>query len=71
MIKVLGLWLHEGRDGKKMLTGNFAGVRVVILRNKYKKTDKHPDYQLFIDENKKPDNSPDGDLESSELEMVG
>lgn len=33
-----------------MLSGTLVGAKVVILPNKFKREDKHPDYNLLITE---------------------
>ena len=47
LVKVCGLWSKDTPAGQ-MLSGNLGQVRVVILPNKYKKEETHPDYNLFI-----------------------
>ena len=31
-----------------MLSGSLGGARVIILENRYKKEERHPDFNLFI-----------------------
>lgn len=55
MIQITGLWLNETQDGQKYFTGYMGNARVLIFRNGYKKEDKHPDYILYVSENKPRD----------------
>ena len=53
MIPLTGLWKNTTKDGKTYMSGNLGGAKVMIFANSYKTEDKHPDYQLYIAENKK------------------
>jgi hypothetical protein len=44
-MKVTGLW--KSRSGES-ISGTWGGVRLVILPNKYKTEDKHPDYVAYL-----------------------
>lgn len=58
MIPLTGLWLSETKDGEKYFSGTLGtGAKVLIFKNKFKKEDSHPDYQLYIGQNKKQDQS--------------
>jgi len=49
MIKLTGLWKGETRDKKPYLSGNLTyGTRLLIFQNKFKETDKDPDYHAYI-----------------------
>lgn len=61
MIKIGAVWAGNDKDGNPMLTGQIGDARLVILKNGYKEQDKHPDYIVYIAENKKRDS--DGDNE--------
>ena len=50
MIRLTGLWESTTKDGQQMLSGNLGNARLVILPNKFKKTDKHPTHNLLIAE---------------------
>lgn len=55
-----GLWLNEAKKtGKKYMSGNLGGVRVMIFKAKEKKNDKSPDYHLMFGENKRTDKRED------------
>lgn len=47
-VKLTGLWKNESKDGESFLSGSLGGVRVLVFKNKYKKTDKDPDFNLFF-----------------------
>ncbi len=48
MIKLTGLWKHEGKEGT-FYTGKLGqGGQILIFRNKFKTEDKHPDFNLFL-----------------------
>jgi len=50
MIKLTGLWIHENKDGIKSMQGNLAGGRLIVMRNKFKTKDEHPDFNVFLAE---------------------
>lgn len=41
------LWLQTARDGKKYLSGEIQGQKVVVFKNVNKTDDKHPDYRIY------------------------
>ena len=48
LLKIAGLWKTE-KDGKTYLSGTLGpGVRILVLRNQFKKDPKHPDYNVFL-----------------------
>lgn len=54
MIKLGALW--NPRNGGQVLTGSINGdVRIVVMPNRYKKEDKHPDWILYLAPNEKKD----------------
>lgn len=50
--KIGALWVHDGKNGK-FLGGEleFDGkkTRIVIFKNRSKKEEKYPDYEIFLD----------------------
>ena len=48
MIRLGGLWLNTSRGGEKYFSGNLGSGRVLVFRNQHKRTDKDPDYVLYI-----------------------
>lgn len=53
MVKLGGLWLKEGKNGKFM-SGKLGSANIMIFPNKNKKTDKHPDYEIVVASPKPP-----------------
>jgi len=53
LIEFGALWNKVNPDGKEYFTGNIGKARVVILPNKYKREESHPDKIIFITEPKK------------------
>jgi len=52
MLKLCGLWKNKKHDGELFLAGNLGGTRVVVMANKFKSEDTHPDWIIFLDERK-------------------
>jgi len=62
MIQIGALWRGITKNGDEYFSGTLGNkARLVIFLNGYKKTDKHPDYLVYIAENKSLDD--DGDDE--------
>lgn len=47
-----GLWLQKDRNGRHYMTGNIQGTKVVVFKNDFKKEDKHPDYRVYVKEDR-------------------
>jgi hypothetical protein len=61
LLKIAGLWKVE-KDGKTYLSGSLGpGVKILVLRNQFKKEPKHPDYNVFLcqAERKKTERRPE------------
>ena len=52
MITICGLWKNETKEGRKYLSGSLGGIKILVFPNE-KKTDRQPDYNIVIAENKK------------------
>jgi len=52
LIKIGSLWINDSKEGK-ILTGRLGDAKLLLLKNKYKKTDKHPDYNIYVAKNEK------------------
>lgn len=52
MIEITGLWLKETKDGKKYFSGTLGGASVLIFKNEKKGAPNHPDYKMYLAENK-------------------
>lgn len=53
MIQLGGLWKGTDKQGNEYFSGYLGNARLIIFKNGYKKEDKHPDYVMYVDENKK------------------
>ena len=70
-VKLMGLWKNTSQSGIETLSGNLGGARIVIFPNGYKKEDKHPDYIVYICENKKREDAvPKPDYNAAMLPNV-
>ena len=49
--KLGALWINEKKDGSKYMSGEIEvdgqTLKVVVLKNNYKKESKHPDYEVL------------------------
>lgn len=55
-IKITGLWKSKTKDGQTYLAGNLSGItQLSVMPNKYKKSDRDPDYYVYIRSSKKKD----------------
>jgi hypothetical protein len=53
-IKLTGLWKHKDKNGNTYLSGGISSItQMAVLPNAYKRTEKDPDYFVYIRENKK------------------
>lgn len=54
MINITGLWINKSDKGETYMAGNLSyGARVLVFKNKNKRNDKDPDYNLVIAERKR------------------
>ena len=52
MERLGALWIKKNKKGEAFLSGVFLNKNIFILKNKFKKNEKSPDYQIFLKENK-------------------
>ena len=52
------LWRQKSKAGKEYMSGTINGVKVVVFANEYKKEDKHPDYRIFDQDERKEQQAP-------------
>jgi hypothetical protein len=53
-IKITGLWKNKTKDGQTFLAGNLNGItQLSVMPNKYKKTERDPDYYVYVRPSKK------------------
>jgi hypothetical protein len=57
LVKISGLWANQKQDGEVYYTGSLGNAKIVIFKNKFKDTDKHPDMHLYISPSKKQDDN--------------
>ena len=48
VLRICGLWKHDGKDGKPYLAGSLGGVRVLVFTNAEKPDEKSPDAVLCV-----------------------
>ena len=48
--KLGALWLKTSKNGTKFMSGKIGEQRVVVFKVKEKRSDKHPDYEIFKSE---------------------
>lgn len=58
-IKVTGLWRKNGQSGDYYTGSAGHTTEYVLFPNSYKKTDKDPDYVLYLSEKLKPELAPE------------
>ena len=67
-IQLTGLWKSTSKAGDNYLSGNLGSGRIMILTNKFKKTEKHPDYIMYLmPPRKKEDEQPKADINNIDL----
>ncbi len=48
-VKLGGLWINKTREGKVFMSGSFGySAQILVFKNEYKKTDKDPDYIVYL-----------------------
>lgn len=53
-IKIMSLWENKDKNGETYYSGKLGDAKILIFRNKYKKTDKEPAMNVFISQAEKP-----------------
>ena len=49
LLKLCGLWKREGGEGGSFYSGKLnTGVKILVMKNKYKTEDSHPDLVVFL-----------------------
>jgi hypothetical protein len=61
--RLCGLWKRKGKDGQTFLSGPLGNNSILIMPNKFKTEDKHPDYVLFLAPKRAPLGEGDTDRE--------
>ncbi len=52
-IELTALWKNSTNDGKEYLSGYLGKSKLLVFPNGYKTRDEHPDYVVYIVEQKK------------------
>ena len=62
--KLGALWLNTSGKGVKYMTGKIGEQRIVVFKVKEKRSDKHPDYEIFKSEprGQRQEEEPAGDF---------
>lgn len=68
MVSLCGLWIKKDKNGNTYMTGKLGSANIMVMKNKYKKEDKHPDYKILV-ANPKPKNEAPGANNSQEEEL--
>ena len=56
LVPIGGLWTNADRGGKTYLSGYLGDARLLVFKNKFKKTgEKQPDYRMYVTRKAKPD----------------
>lgn len=64
-VKKYGAWKKVTAKGE-VINFTIEGTKYSMWVNSYKKEDKHPDYQIYVD-NYKPQSKPDAETDNSNL----
>lgn len=48
LITITGLWENKSKDGELYFSGALGNAKIMIFRNKNKKKETHPDWNLCI-----------------------
>lgn len=59
LIKIGALWVKESAKGKYM-QGKFGDANLILFPNRYKKTDNHPDFLVYVAESRKKEDGNGG-----------
>ncbi len=54
MERIGGLYIKKSKEGNTYLSGKIREEKVLVFKNKNKKTDKHPDYVVMLPSEKEP-----------------
>jgi len=63
MINIGGLWVNKNSKGEIYLAGYLNGARLLVFKNNYKESDKHPDYVMYVAPNQQRQNASSGEFE--------
>lgn len=46
--RLSGLWKQKDKQGRTYLSGSLGSARLLVMPNDYKKTEKEPDYVVYV-----------------------
>ena len=61
MKKICGLWIRETKDGRKYFGGDVLGFPILVFKNDHRKSDRDPEYWLYIAEPRQQGSQHNGD----------
>lgn len=70
LVKLSGIWVNKDKNGQVYMTGYLGNSRIVILRNSFKTEDKHPGYNMYVQNNVKQESEVDALDETEGLQPV-
>ena len=59
MIPISGLWKSTDKKGNEYFSGYLGSAKLLVFKNTFKKEDKHPDFVIYVAENKKQEEKKD------------
>jgi len=68
LVKIGALWKGKTKAGDPMLSGKMGDARLIVFKNGYKKENKHPDFIVYVTQNKRDEDdseSENGDFFNS------
>jgi hypothetical protein len=58
LFKASGIWENKDKNGNTFFSGTMGAVRIVMLKNTFKKEGSNePDWQLYFEENKRKEDT--------------
>jgi len=48
LVEIGALWIGETKTGEMYLNGKMGRAKLLVFRNKFKDTDRHPDYKVYV-----------------------
>lgn len=53
MIELMALWEKKDKNGNTFYSGSLNGLDVVVFKNKFKESDRHPDFKVYLSKKEK------------------
>lgn len=48
LVEIMALWENQSESGETYFTGRMGNAKVIVFKNKYKTSDKHPSYRVYV-----------------------